>query len=96
MTAPTRRSTLLAVALFLALGAGSARAFAPSPRPGFAARGGAAAPPSRTRANLFDFLKDGKKALVRSLAGEYDAPAVRERIDGLVKGNPVLMFSFRT
>ena len=81
MTAPTRRSTLLAVALFLALGAGSARAFAPSPR---------------TRANLFDFLKDGKKALVRSLAGEYDAPAVRERIDGLVKGNPVLMFSFRT
>ena len=90
MTAPTRRSTLLAVALFLALGAGSARAFAPSPRPGFAA------PPPRTRANLFDFLKDGKKALVRSLAGEYDAPAVRERIDGLVKGNPVLMFSFRT
>ena len=46
--------------------------------------------------SLFAFLKDGKVGLVKSLAGEYDAVAVRNKIDGLVKENAVLMFSFTT
>lgn len=41
-------------------------------------------------------LKDGKVGLVKSLAGEYDAVAVRGKMDSLVKKNPVLMFSFTT
>jgi hypothetical protein len=46
--------------------------------------------------NLFAFLKNGKVGLVKSLAGDYDAVAVRNKIDGLVKENSVLMFSFTT
>lgn len=51
---------------------------------------------SVTSCYLFDFLKDGKKALVRSLAGEYDQKAVRDRINTMVEENPVLMLSFTT
>jgi len=46
--------------------------------------------------NLFAFLKNGKVGLVKSLAGDYDAVAVRNKIHGLVKENAVLMFSFTT
>jgi hypothetical protein len=46
--------------------------------------------------NLVAFLKNGKVGLVKSLAGDYDAVAVRNKIDGLVKENSVLMFSFTT
>ncbi len=46
--------------------------------------------------NLFAFLKQGKVGLVKSLAGDYDSDAVREKIDGLVKKNAVFMFSFTT
>jgi glutaredoxin 3 len=50
--------------------------------------------------NPFDVLgavlKDGKVGLVKSLAGDYDAVAVRSKMDSLVKKNPVLMFSFTT
>lgn len=46
--------------------------------------------------SLFAFLKGGKVGLVKSLAGEYDAIAVRSKIDSLVKKNSVLMFSFTT
>ncbi len=46
--------------------------------------------------NLFAFLKQGKVGLVKSLAGNYDSVAVRDKIDGLVKKNAVLMFSFTT
>jgi hypothetical protein len=51
---------------------------------------------STTRANMFGFLNDGKKALVKSLAGEYDAPAVQARMQGLIGDNSVLMLSFTT
>jgi glutaredoxin 3 len=43
-----------------------------------------------------NFLNDGKKALVKSLAGDYDAASVKARIGGLIEDNPVLMFSFTT
>ena len=46
--------------------------------------------------NLFGFLNEGKKALVKKLAGDYDADAVQDRIDGLIKESPVLMLSFTT
>lgn len=45
---------------------------------------------------LFDFLNDGKKALVKSFAGDYDSKAVRERIESMIDQNPVLMLSFTT
>lgn len=40
-------------------------------------------------------LNEGKKALVRSLAGDYDRASVRAKLDGLIAQKPVLMFSFR-
>ena len=46
--------------------------------------------------SLFAFLKEGKVGLVKSLAGEYDSVAIRNKIDGLVKDSPVLMLSFTT
>mmetsp|Transcript_33234 Transcript_33234/g.49528 ORF Transcript_33234/g.49528 Transcript_33234/m.49528 type:complete len:89 (+) Transcript_33234:46-312(+) len=51
---------------------------------------------SFTQVNMFDFLKEGKKKLVKSLAGEYDQAAVKARIDGYINNNKVLMFSFTT
>lgn len=41
-------------------------------------------------------LNDAKKALVKSLAGNYDAVAVRARLEGLISEKPVLFLSFRT
>jgi hypothetical protein len=51
---------------------------------------------SSTEVHLKGFLNEGKKALVKSLAGDYDAAAIRARMDGLVKDNSVLMLSFVT
>jgi glutaredoxin 3 len=45
---------------------------------------------------VMDFLKEGKKALVRKLAGDYDQTAIRTRLDGLIRDNPVLMLTFET
>lgn len=45
---------------------------------------------------LMDFLNDGKKAFVKSLAGDYDAAAIQERIKGMIEENSVLMLSFTT
>ena len=52
--------------------------------------------PTTTQVGLFDFLNEGKKALVKSFAGEYDAAAIRARINQLVQQNDVLMLSFTT
>lgn len=43
-----------------------------------------------------DFLNEGKKALVKSLAGDYDASTIQQRIKSLIEENPVLMLSFTT
>ena len=51
---------------------------------------------SSTQANLFGFINEGKLALVKSLAGEYDQTAIKARIDGLIAENSVFMFSFTT
>jgi len=39
-------------------------------------------------------LNEGKKALVKMLAGDYDSPVVRNKLIGLIKEEPVLMLSF--
>mmetsp|Transcript_35696 Transcript_35696/g.42626 ORF Transcript_35696/g.42626 Transcript_35696/m.42626 type:complete len:120 (+) Transcript_35696:37-396(+) len=39
-------------------------------------------------------LNEGKKALVKMLAGEYDSPVVRAKLMGLIEDEPVLMLSF--
>jgi len=46
--------------------------------------------------SLMGFLNDGKKALVKTLAGDYDSVAIQERIQGVIKTNPVIMLSFTT
>lgn len=51
---------------------------------------------SKTHLHLWDVFNEGKKALVKKIAGDYDAPAIRNRIDALVNENPVLMLSFTT
>ena len=71
----------------------AARAFVPSGRSFRALPTAAYASPLDT---LFAVLKEGKVGLVKSLAGEYDAVAIRDKMDGLVKDNPVLMLSFTT
>ena len=55
-----------------------------------------ASPRTATQVNIFGFLNEGKKALVKSLAGEYDEAAIKARMDGLIAENPVFMFSFTT
>jgi hypothetical protein len=45
---------------------------------------------------IFSFVKEGKARLVKSIAGDYDAAAVREKIDKLIADNRVLMLSFTT
>ena len=47
--------------------------------------------PQSTQLGLFGFLKDGKKALVRSLAGDFDEAAIQKRLEGLIANNKVLM-----
>eukprot|EP00970_Alexandrium_tamarense_P002040 scaffold276_cov200-Alexandrium_tamarense.AAC.3 len=41
---------------------------------------------------LFAVLKEGKVGLVKSIAGDYDAIAIRNKMDTLIEENPVLMF----
>lgn len=45
-------------------------------------------------AGLTNALNDGKIALVKKQAGEYDSPAIRAKLMGLIKNEPVLMLSF--
>ena len=39
-------------------------------------------------------LNEGKKALVKSLAGDYDVEATRAKLNGLIDNEPVLFLSF--
>ena len=39
-------------------------------------------------------LNEGKKALVKSLAGDYDVEATRAKLNGLINNEPVLFLSF--
>lgn len=74
---------------------GPSRAFAPSPT-----RNGSILVSSSSTSigvgNIVGLFDEGKKKLVKSMAGEYDAEAIQARTDGLINDNPVLMFSFTT
>lgn len=84
------RSTAITAALFLLLS--NAEAFLkPSNNVAFSR-----ATQTSTQIGAFDFLKEGKKALVKKLAGDYDKAAVRARLNGLIADNKVLMLSFTT
>ncbi|CAJ1953887.1 unnamed protein product [Cylindrotheca closterium] len=39
---------------------------------------------SSTEVHLFDIFNEGKKKLVKSLAGDYDEAAIKARVDGLI------------
>jgi len=41
-------------------------------------------------------LNEGKKALVRALAGEYDVEATQSKLKNLISDSKVMMFSFTT
>ncbi|GBF97393.1 hypothetical protein Rsub_09558 [Raphidocelis subcapitata] len=41
-------------------------------------------------------LNKGKKALAKLQAGDYDEAAVRAKLEGILTGTPVVMFSFST
>ena len=41
-------------------------------------------------------LNEGKKAVVKALAGSYDEAATRAKLDSMVEENSVLMLSFTT
>ena len=43
-----------------------------------------------------DLFNDGKKKVVKVIAGDYDKVAIKARVDGLIADSPVLMFSFTT
>jgi glutaredoxin 3 len=45
---------------------------------------------------MMNFLNEGKKALVKSLAGDYDTNKIRSIIDESIKSESVVMFSFST
>ena len=87
------RSAAVTAALFLLLS--NAEAFL-KPSTNNAACSRVSQNSSTTQIGAFDFIKDGKKALVKKLAGDYDAVAVRARLDGLIADNKVLMLSFNT
>mmetsp|Transcript_8422 Transcript_8422/g.11070 ORF Transcript_8422/g.11070 Transcript_8422/m.11070 type:complete len:93 (-) Transcript_8422:577-855(-) len=82
-----------AVASLVLLASASVQAFV---KPTFGALATKYPASSTQVAGVFDFLKEGKKALVKSLAGDFDEPAIRARLDNLVSSNKVLMLSFTT
>ena len=83
--APFVRRPLAVLALLAALE--TSQAFAPLPRTTTAA----VSSTTTTALGLFDMFNQGKKLLVKKLAGDFDEPAVRARLDSLVAENPVLM-----
>lgn len=49
---------------------------------------------SKSALNVMNFFKEGKKALAKSLAGEYDSVQIRKQINDNIKSNNVIMYSF--
>lgn len=86
-----RSASVFVVAMLMALTQQSAQAFVNGGR---GKRAVAITSPSRLQ--LMNFFNEGKKALVKSLAGDYDQAAIRERLDSLITESPVLMLSFET
>lgn len=84
------KSIPAALAAAIILLVSSSNAFQNCPKHVFASRTVSEASPT-TQVNLFNIFNEGKKALVKKIAGDYDAEAIRARIDGLINDSPVLM-----
>lgn len=97
-TISSNRLVIPALFLLALLTGSTTTAFVPSSM----RNGGNPVPATATRdtsvgvGNILDLFNDGKKKLVKSLAGDYDEEAVRARTNGLINDNPVLMLSFTT
>jgi len=83
------------VALFVVLASQSSCAFSVLP-PSCKTPASSTSITTTTQLSLFNAFNEGKKALVRKLAGDYDQGAVRARLDSLIADNPVLFLSFET
>ena len=92
-------SSTLAVALAMALSSTAADAFVPAPIVGDSIISNKVSP-SPTEMHMVggikDLFNDGKKKVVKVIAGDYDKVAIKARVDGLIADSPVLMFSFTT
>ena len=86
---PFFRRPLAVLALLFAAALETSHAFAPLPSNRLTT-------PSTTTTTLglFEMFNQGKKLLVKKLAGDFDEPAVRARLDALVEENPVLMLRY--
>lgn len=81
----------------LALLTGSSSAFAPSTRSSSPVSSASSSSSTSVGVgNILGLFDEGKKKLVKSMAGEYDAEAIQARTNGLINDNPVLMLSFTT
>jgi len=89
-------STTLAVALAVALSS-TADAFVPAaPAVGDSIGNSKVSPTEMRMVDIVDIFNEGKRKVVKSIAGDYDKVAIKARVDGLIADNPVLMFSFTT
>jgi hypothetical protein len=52
--------------------------------------------PASSLQSLLKPMKDGKKMVVKALAGEYDEKATLAKLKGLIADNRILMLSFTT
>lgn len=52
--------------------------------------------PANSLQNLLKPLKEGKKMVVKSLAGDYDEKATLAKLNGFINDNRILMLSFTT
>jgi hypothetical protein len=86
----------LALSVFLLASEPSTAFVRPNLLPTVTSASYSSSPSRSTNLHLFGFLNEGKKALVKNLAGEYDSVAIQERINGLIGSNDVLMLSFTT
>ena len=93
-------STTLAVALAMALSSTAADAFVPAaPAVGNSiSSSNKVSSPTEMHmvGGIKDLFNDGKKKVVKVIAGDYDKVAIKARVDGLIADSPVLMFSFTT
>ena len=90
-------SSTLAVALAMALSS-TADAFVPAPAVGNSISNKVSPSPTELHmvGGIKDLFNDGKKKVVKVIAGDYDKVAIKARVDGLIADSPVLMFSFTT
>lgn len=84
------RSPLLALTLFL-LYVPASQGFVPYPRSTTTTLRTNESSSSTTALSLFEMFNEGKKILVRNLAGDFDETAIKGRLNGLVADNKVLM-----